>query len=356
MPKRGGQWFAQYFDNGDSYLARRNSPRDSLMFLDPPGFVRRIPLNPHQLIDPITAQRDLFTLAHIGIPRVDLSSWVLDICGAVDRPLQFTFDELRRFPKLAIETFHECAGFPRRPDIPTRRVANVIWSGTHLAEILSVSKVREEARYLWAYGLDQGEFEGRSEQYIKDLPLDSLTRSEWLLAYEINGEPLAAEHGFPIRLIAPGYYGTNSVKWLCRLELTNRRCPGVFTTSLYNDPSPDGSKTTIPVWEVQPECLIVSPGPGEQSRRGRLRVWGWAWGLHAIARVDVSCDGGNIWKPAQLEGRRQYAWQRFTWETTAPKPGRCTLLARATDVTGATQPERLARNAIHSVDVEIAVD
>jgi len=102
-----------------------------------------------------------------------------------------------------------------------------------------------------------------------------------------------------------------------------------------------------------PHCFA---GAWRTKPPGPAQGMGLGWGLHAIARVDVSCDGGNIWKPAQLEGRRQYAWQRFTWETTAPKPGRCTLLARATDVTGATLPERLARNAIHSVDVEIAVD
>lgn len=321
--------------------------------LDPAGLVREIPLKPHDLVAPLTPQRDLFVLAHIGIPRVELASWFLEIAGAVERPLRLAFEDLGRFPKRTVEAFHQCAGFPRRPDVPTRRVSNIVWSGASVADVLAAAGIAPRARYLWASGLDFGDFEGEAHRYVKDLPLDGLAAGDWLLAYEINGEPLTPKHGFPVRLVVPGYYGTNSVKWLCRLELAETRSQSVFTTVLYNDPVEDGSGATRPVWRAPPECLIVSPAHRASIEAGAVEVWGWAWGSHAIDRVEVSCDGGCTWAVAGLEPRRQWAWQRFAYRWTPWQSGRTRLLARATDVMGQTQPEKRGRNALHHVDVHI---
>lgn len=262
--------------------------------LKPAGLVRRIPLKAHELVDRITPQSNLFVLAHIGIPQVEKASWHLDVVGAVERPYQITYDELQELPKYNVESFHQCAGFPRRPDIPTRRVVNVVWSGASVRDVISKAKVKSNARFLWAYGLDHGDFEGNEEQYAKDLPLTRLQQEDWLLAYEINGEPLTPEHGFPVRLIVPGFYGTNCVKWLCRLELAEERCPGTFARVLYNDPVRDGNEFR-PVWEAGPESVIVAPADRCLISKGRNEVWGWAWGCRPISRVEVSCDGGTVW-------------------------------------------------------------
>lgn len=325
-------------------------PGDNI--LNPAGLVRRIPLKPHELQSPITAQRDLFVLAHIGIPQVDIGTWQLEIGGDVAQPLRLSYDELRHLPKHTVETFHQCAGFPRRPDLPTRRVANVVWGGVGLRDIAARIGIGPHARFLLAYGLDRGPFEGKHEQYAKDLPLERLEASEWLVAYEVNGEPLTREHGFPARLVAPGFYGTNCVKWLSRLEFAQERCPGTFTQVLYNDPV-EGSSELRPVWEAGPECVLVSPSDTASLNAGPHEIWGWAWGSRPIARVDVSCDGGETWTDAALQPRRQQSWQKFHLSWTVEKPAHYELVARAIDADGRVQPMRQARNAVHRISVTV---
>jgi DMSO/TMAO reductase YedYZ molybdopterin-dependent catalytic subunit len=119
---------------------------------------------------------------------------------------------------------HQCCGNPLEPQVPTRRIANVRWGGADLAALLDGLGVDGEARYLWSRGLDHGTFAGvPCDGYTKDLPLQRLREGDVLIAYELNGEPLPPEHGFPARLLVPGYYGTNNVKWLSRLTLAKTR-------------------------------------------------------------------------------------------------------------------------------------
>lgn len=325
--------------------------------LRPVGLQRRVPLAPHQLTESITPQRDLFTIAHYGIARVDAASWRMTIEGLVERPLSLSLDDVRRLPKRQVQSFHQCAGFPNKPDVATRRIANVVWGGVDLGNLLRTAGVRPEANFLWARGLDRGVFEGISGgHYQKDMPLDRLAQGNVLLAYEINGEPLIPEHGAPVRLVIPGYYGTNAVKWLFRLELADRRADGIFTTTFYNDPiaTPGGpSGKTRPVWEAPPEAAIVSPQPHATLPRQPIEIWGWAWGANDIKRVEISIDNGDIWRAASLEARSQWSWQRFSYHWTPESNGAFTLMARARDSTGATQPMARARNAIHAVDIKI---
>ena len=320
--------------------------------MDPAHYVRRIVHEPHQTTARVTAQRDLFVLAHLGIPRVDPALWRLEIAGLVERPLTLSLDEIRRRPATRVESFHQCAGAPRRPDLATRRIANVQWEGIELAPLLAECGVAAEARYLWACGLDGGDYDGLAARwYVKDMPLSRLAEGGVLLAYAVNGEPLSPEHGFPLRLVIPGWYGTNAVKWLWRLELAAGRAAGPFTTTLYNDPDPTGAGTR-PVWEAGPEALIVAPAPGLIAR-APVEIWGWAWAARGVARVEVSLDGGGSWAAARLEPRREWSWQRFSYEWRPERPGAATLMARASDTQGATQPPEKARNAVHRVDIRV---
>lgn len=332
---------------------------DKAVKLDPVGMVRDIRLAPHQLIERVTPQEDVFVLAHLGIPRIDLSSWRLEISGLVERPRTFTFEEILQLPIQSVETFHQCAGFPRRSDIPTRRVANVVWSGADLGEMLRVTKIKSEAKFLLAHGLDHGTFENFPESgYVKDMPLQRLKDGGVLLAYEINGKPLTPEHGYPLRLVIPGYYGTNSVKWLGRLELAGERSTGIFTKDLYNDPIAPGSgassHATRPLWEAGPEAIIVEPKNRSILDRGTTELWGWAWASNGVERVDISVDGGVTWQTAFLEKRHQWSWQRFSAQWTPTASGSFRVMARATDVDGASQPMKHARNAVHAVRIEVA--
>lgn len=326
--------------------------------LAPAGLQISRPLKPHQLIKRITSQHDLFIVAHLGIARVDAGSWRLRLDGLVDRPRELSFGDIRALPKRQIQSFHQCAGHPTKRDVAVRRIANVVWGGADLSELIQTVGVLPEARFIVAYGLDCGEYGGiDGGHYQKDVSLARLARGGVLLAYEVNGEPLTAEHGFPVRMVIPGYYGTNDVKWLGRLEFSNRRATGIYTTLFYNDPvplPPDGAeRSTMPLWEAPPESIIVSPRAGARLDRTNIEVWGWAWSANGVKEVDVSTDGGITWSPAKIESRTQWSWQRFVFHCTPATRAVFRIMARARDSAGAIQPVSSARNSIHAVTVEI---
>jgi|SoiMethySBSTD1v2_1073268.scaffolds.fasta_scaffold606076_2 sulfane dehydrogenase subunit SoxC len=177
-----------------------------------------------------------------------------------------------------------------------------------------------------------------------------------LIAYELNGEPLPPEHGFPARLLAPGYYGTNNVKWLSRLTLAKTRAAGPFLTRWYNDvvEHPAGQPRCNPVWAIAPDSVIVSPAPDQSYALGSvIEIWGWAWSDGAATALDVSFDAGVRWATARLDPPSGRSWQRFT-TTWAPKaPGRYEIVACAQAAEGRKQPSVGARNAIHRVAVEV---
>lgn len=325
--------------------------------LSPSSPVRHFPLAPHQLTDELTPVRDVFILAPLGVPQVDVAAWRLEIVGLVDRPRVFSFDDLRRYPKRELQAFHQCAGDPRKWTLPTRRIANVVWGGVDLAALLGECEVRHSASFLWSCGLDHGSYRGVPvESYVKDMPLREVPATEALLAYELNSEPLPPEHGYPLRLVVPGFYGTNSVKWLYRLELADRRAEGLFTTHLYNDPVPPTAAQpeggTRPVWDIAPESLIVRPQPKACLSEEVIEIWGRAWARAGVAAVEISTDGGEIWHEAELNRGSQRSWQtfRFLWRPS-PYRGPAVLQSRAIDRNGAVQPAAGARNEIYSVTV-----
>jgi DMSO/TMAO reductase YedYZ molybdopterin-dependent catalytic subunit len=326
--------------------------------LDPSGFFSRIPLLPHQMTDQRTKTADVIVLCHMGVPRLSAEEWRLSIDGLVERSVTLTFKQLQQLRKYSVETVHQCAGSPLRPTVATRRVCNVTWGGARLGDVLAQAGLKDSARYVWSTGADYGSFDGfECSAYIKDLPLSRIEQ-DVLVAYELNGAPLAAEHGFPARLVVPGYYGTNSVKWLTRLTLAERRALGPFTTRWYNDEVLDetGKPTggTVPVWSIAPESIITAPAEGVIELGVPCTVRGWAWADDGVGRVEVSCDGGIAWGKAHLEPRQARAWQAFSLEWTPRSAGSFTLMARAQSRAGEWQPTVGRRNEIHHVAVTVA--
>jgi sulfane dehydrogenase subunit SoxC len=317
------------------------------------GLVREHKLAPHQMTERLTPEPDLFVLAHLGIPEIDIAAWQLVVDGLVDNPLTLDFDSLTKRPRKVVETIHQCAGSPMNPTVPTRQIANVEWAGASLRDLLEEAGIDEGASHVWAYGSDHGNFAGDDQDhYLKDLPVSRLAEGDVLIAYELNGEPLSKKHGFPARLVIPGYFGTNCVKWLSRLHIADRRASSTFTTRFYNDPQPDSDETT-PVWEILPESVIVAPAPESRLETSETEIWGWAWSAHEVATVEVSTDDGQSWQPAILEPRRQRAWQKFACSWTPQDSGGYRLMSRATDTQGRRQPLDGARNAVHAVAVEV---
>jgi len=313
--------------------------------LEPAGLTRRVPLLPHQMTAPITPTENLFMLAHLGVARTDTAEWSLAIEGMVAQPRVLRQDALARLPRARLEAVHQCAGNPMQPTLPTRRVACVVWEGVWLRDVLALAGVAPEARFVWGDGADHGEFAGEQVPfYRKDMPLDRLSQ-DVLLATHVNGAPLPDEHGGPLRLVVPGFYGTNSVKWLWRLTLASSRATGLFTTRFYND----GER---PVWSLAPEAIFTTPAPGDRVA-GPPALRGWAWADGQVAQVEFSDDEGARWQRATLAPRRDRGWQGWAaiWQPRRPGPHR--LLCRATDEQGQTQPMTGARNAVHAVEVTV---
>jgi DMSO/TMAO reductase YedYZ molybdopterin-dependent catalytic subunit len=327
--------------------------------LDPQGPFKRDPLPPHLMTDRLTPARDVVVLCHLGVARVERREWTLAVDGMVERPRTLRFEDLARYPKTRLTSVHQCCGSPLAPFEPTRRVSNVEWGGARLAEVLADCRPRGGAQYLWSFGADGGQFSGVTvEAYCKDLPFTRVD-ADVLVAYEMNGEALSAEHGFPARLVVPGFYGTNSVKWLTRMTLAEGRAPGPFTTRWYNDPVLDDAGRamgqTTPVWSIAPESIIVRPQPEEPVQRGTsTEVWGWAWADGGVRSVQIRTDAAGAWLPAELEPARGRAWQRFSVIWKPDRAGSVVLAARAEAPSGLLQPVTGRRNSVFEVPVTVA--
>ncbi|CDZ64622.1 molybdopterin-dependent oxidoreductase [Neorhizobium galegae] len=304
----------------------------------------------HALKTWITPEDDLFLVTHMGFVEIGSEHWYLDIDGLLGNPMRLRLSDLQAMPQREYMSFHECAGSPLAPTVAKRRIGNVVWKGVPLSLVLERAEISSDASYIWTSGLEWGEYAEVQEPYQKDLPVEKALSQEVLLALEINGQPLTPERGGPVRLVVPGWYGTNSVKWVGSITAANRRASGAYTTRFYNDPTPSGGK---PVWTVAPESVIVSPSPYDPVLADvPTRIWGWAWGDREISSVEVSVDGGDSWQRATVGQREDRSWQRFELPWT-PASGPHLLLCRCTNEIGEGQPPSEARNAVHSVEVQV---
>jgi len=315
------------------------------------GFFGRLPSEPHKLTGRTTPTQDCIVLCHLGVLEVsDGDDWEIEIAGMVGRPSRFTVGDLKRMPQTRIASVHQCAGSPLAPDKPTQRVCNVTWGGVRLEDIFRLVEPDPEAAFVWSTGADAGEFDGVDcGHYVKDIPRTRVG-DDVLFAYEMNGKPLLPEHGYPLRLVVPGFYGTNSVKWLRRIELRWERAPGPFTTRWYNDVVGEG--VTRPVWNIAPQSVIVSPAPGASLEQGTVNAWGWAWADEGVTNVEISIDDGHSWKACSLERSAGRSWVKFACDIQMV-PGQHSIVSRAYSSSGETQPDAGRRNGLYHVPLLI---
>jgi DMSO/TMAO reductase YedYZ molybdopterin-dependent catalytic subunit len=294
-----------------------------------------------------------YVLVHYDIPVVDPSTWQLRIGGCVDRELSVDLDSLTQMPRHTVRVTMECAGngrlglTPRPVSQPwlTGAVGTADWTGVPLRDLLADAGVTDDAVDVAFRGADHGVERGVEQDYARGLSLDDATRPDVLVAYEMNGAALPPQHGFPVRLVVPGWYGMAHVKWLCDITVLDREFDGFQNITAYRMRQ-EADDVGEPVTRIEPRALLVPPGfpefmtrvrvvrPGPQTLEGR--AWS-GWG--PISRVEVSTDDGLSWQDADLDPSvSSFAWRRFSCDWAAT-PGRHRLRVRAYDSTGRTQSE-----------------
>jgi len=297
---------------------------------------------------------------HFQIPHLDPAAWRLEVGGLVDRPLSLTLAQVRALPSQSAVATLECAGNGRvglEPSVPGEQwgvgaVSTAEWTGVTLTEVLARAGVKSTAREVVFTAADRGPVEGLDGpiRFERSLSVSQLGSAGALLAYAMNGENLPVLHGYPLRLVVPGWYAVASVKWLTRIELIAQPFRGHFQTDRYHI---DGAPVTLQ--EVR--SLVIEPRPGQLVQPGQQVVRGVAWsGAAPICRVEVSIEHGP-WQPATLTGEvRRHSWR--WWELLARFEGHgdVAVRSRAMDLAGRTQPEQprwnplgYANNAIHEV-------
>jgi DMSO/TMAO reductase YedYZ molybdopterin-dependent catalytic subunit len=299
----------------------------------------------------VTPTRLFFVRNHFDVPELDVASWRLSVGGCVGRPLVLTWNELDAMPQRTLLATLECAGNGRSflsqkvPGVQwsAGAVAHAEWSGVPLCDVLELAGIDEAAVEIVCEGADVGTEPDHPEpmHFARGLPLAKALQRDTLLALRMNGEPLTPSHGFPLRLLVPGWYGVASVKWLTRLEASRVPFRGYFQTVKYTIKRGTGDQqVTLPLQDMAVKSEIVRPFAGEALALGKQRVFGLAWaGEEPVGKVELSTDGGKTWGQTDLLGPwAPYSWTLWEYLWNVKNAGSYELLSRATSITGRTQP------------------
>lgn len=299
----------------------------------------------------VTPNRLFFVRNHFQVPDIDLGKWRLTVAGEVERRLEWSWDELSALPEHSVFATMECAGNgrsflqPHVHGVPwgAGAIGHAEWTGVPVRLILEKAGLKSTAQEVLFEGADIGSEADHPEpmSFARSLPLDKALDDDTLLATRMNGELLEPSHGFPLRLFVPGWYGVASVKWLQRIEVLAEPYRGYFQSKKYTVLRHTGRGTDrVVVGPMQVKSEIIRPHAGEVLGVGTNRLFGVAWaGPEAVARVEISTDGGSIWRQAHLIGLRgPYSWTLWEYLWEVAEPGPYTLLARAVSTSGKIQP------------------
>jgi sulfane dehydrogenase subunit SoxC len=295
-----------------------------------------------------------YVLTHYDIPVVAPEGWCLTIDGLVTRPQSLKLEAIRaRRPVITLTSTMECAGNGRARMRPRpisqpwllEAVGTSTWTGTPLRGLLADASVKAEAVEVVFEGLDAGVEGGVKQAYARSLTMADALADDVLLAYDMNGSPLPPQHGYPLRLIVPGWYGMTNVKWLSRITAVAEPFTGYQQSHGYRVRSAEEDPGES-VTRMAPRALMIPPGIPDFLTRRRfvsvspIQIDGRAWsGLSDVIGVTVSSDGGHTWSPAQLGDRvGRYGWRSWTYLWEPPSPGDYELCCSAHDAEGTHQP------------------
>ena len=324
-------------------LVRSTRPEDLEMALS--GFA-----------DYITPIEHFFVRTHVYVPTVNADEWRLRVDGEVAMPLTLSVEDLKKLPPVDLVSVVECAGNGRglyEPSVPGLQwrngsVGNARWRGVRLAEVLKRAGIKDSGKEVLFDGADVPL--GTMPDFQRSIPVKKALDANTLLAYEMNGETLPVKHGFPLRVVAPGWASDSWTKWLTSIRVLDKEHDGFWMKSAYRHPGkPVAPGSAVPPDQMQPvtslrvKSVIAAPLDGAQALLGRpLTMRGVAWSGDAgpVTAVDVSIDGGRNWKPAALhQGQQtQFGWRQWDFNWTPSQEAYYTILARARDAAGNTQP------------------
>ena len=295
-----------------------------------------------------------YLLIHFDIPFVDPATYNLPVSGSVRDGLRLSLDDIKSRPRVTMPVMMECSGngraglHPRAISAPWQEeaIGCAEWTGAPLGPILEEAGLLQSTVEIVFTGHDRGVDDGVEHDYERSLPVEEAMREGVLLAYEMNGLALPPQHGAPLRLIAPDWYGMTSVKWLKSIAAVDEPFEGIQQSAKYLYKSSEEDPGT-PITQKAPHALMVPPGVPDYLSRirhvkaGRVLMEGRAWsGRSPVERVEFSADGGRTWTAADALGEPNgvYGWAGWshTWE--AREPGEYELCVRATDASGAAQP------------------
>ena len=290
----------------------------------------------------ITPNDQFFTVKHYEQPVLDVTTWRLQIGGLVHQPMLLTLDDLKARPRQQVDFTLECSGNTGLPFV-NGAIGNATWAGTPLAPVLQEAGVLDRGIEVVFFGNDMGVETVRDikmpQHFARSMALADALDPHNLLCYEMNGEPLPQSHGYPVRLIAPGWYGVANVKWLQRIDVLPTRYENLFMGRDYvtiREQQINGQT----VWtETSVGRALLKSAPAKVVRAGgQYRIIGAAWGA-PIERVEVQIDSGP-WQPATIdEGQdSEFSWKLWSFPWASPAAGEHTITSRAIDTQGNIQP------------------
>lgn len=271
---------------------------------------------PQAALRAITPTADFYVMTSRDTPRVDPATWRLVVDGLVEEPLRFSYDDIRRLPRYETHLTLECISNP----VGGGYLGNARWAGTLLRPLIERARLKTQALHGVLHA---------AEGYTSALPVSVLLRDGVFLAWEMNDEPLAPAHGFPLRIFIPGKYGMKMPKWLTRIEFVQDAYLGFWERQGWSD-----------VADRQLRAVVDDPLDGNRIVGPNFRITGYAVAdATGVARVEISFDGGTTWQPTHLFSNPipSQMWAFWTYEWSRPPRGRHEIRVRAIDASGRVQ-------------------